>query len=78
MKRYSNMAKLMVKDVSFLKDGSMEVLVRRSKTDQLGRGAKLYLYGEKVGGGLHTRHCKMVPEGARIEGEGLFVPQDAS
>ena len=53
MKRYSDVAKLMVKDVCFLKDGSMEVLVRRSKTDQQGRGAKFYLSGEKVGGSAY-------------------------
>ena len=44
---------LTINDVSFLKDGSVEVTVRKSKTDQLGRGAKFYLSREKVGGSVY-------------------------
>ena len=75
MKRYSDVAKLMVKDVSFLKDGSMEVLVRRSKTDQLGRGAKFYLSGEKVGGVCIPDIVRWYLKGLGLKGEDFLFPK---
>ena len=75
MKRFSDVAKLMVKDMSFMKDGLLEVLVRKSKTDQLGRGAKFYLSGEKVGGVCIPEIVKRYLKGLGLKGEDMMFPR---
>lgn len=75
VKRYSDIAMLTVGDVSFLKDGSVEVTVRKSKTDQLGRGAKFYLSGEKVGGVGIPDIIKWYVRGLRLEGTDFLFPK---
>ena len=49
MKRFSDIAKLRVKDLIFLKDGSVRVFMRKTKTDQLGQGSCFFLTGRKYG-----------------------------
>ena len=75
IKRFSDIAKLKVKDMSFVKDGSLEVLVRRSKTDQVGRGAKFYLSGKKVGGVCLPEILKWYLKGLGLEGEDMMFPR---
>ena len=75
IKRFSDIAKLKVKDVSFVKDGLLEVLVRRSKTNQVGRGAKFYLSGKKVGGVCLPEIVKWYLKGLGLEGEDMMFPR---
>ena len=75
VKGFSDVAKLKVKDVSFLKDGSLEVLVRKSKTDQVGRGAKFYLSGKKVRGVCLPKIVKWYLKGLGLHGEDMMFPR---
>ena len=49
MRRFSDIAKLKAKDLDFLKDGSVRVFIRKTKTDQLGQGSCFFLTGRKYG-----------------------------
>ena len=49
MRRFSDIAKLKVKDLAFLKDGSVKVFMRKTKTDQVGQGSCFFLTGRKYG-----------------------------
>lgn len=48
MARRSELVALDVEDFSFLNDGTGRVLIRRSKTDQVGEGSKAYLYPDTI------------------------------
>jgi integrase len=48
MARRSELVALNIEDFSFLADGSGRVLIRRSKTDQVGEGSKAYLSPDTV------------------------------
>ena len=75
IKRYSDVAMLTINDVSFLKDGSVEVVVRKSKTDQLGRGAKFYLSGEKFGGVCIPDIIRWYVKGLGLKGGDFLFPK---
>ena len=40
MRRFSNISGIRKKDISFLKDSGVQVFMRKSKTSQLGQGAR--------------------------------------
>ena len=48
MARWSELVALDVEDLTFAADGSGTALIRRSKTDQAGEGARAYLSRETV------------------------------
>ena len=49
MRRFADIAKLKVKDLTFLKDGSVRVFMRKTKNDQMGQGSCFFLTGKKYG-----------------------------
>ena len=48
MKRFSDIAELRVKDFMFKSDGSVEVFMRKSKTDTFCEGQSFFLSGKKI------------------------------
>ena len=75
VKRFNDIASLKVKDVVFKVDGSLEVLVRKSKTDQVGRGARFYLSGDKVGGVCLPEIVGWYVRGLDLKGEDMLFPR---
>ena len=51
------------------------MVIRKSKTDQLGRGAKFYLSGEKVGGVCIPEIIKWYVRGLGLEGGDFLFPK---
>ena len=51
LKRFSDMNRMRVRDLKFEDDGSLSMWVRKSKTDQLARGDKFEIRGEKMRNG---------------------------
>ena len=70
--RVSEVSGLNAEDVSFLQNGTAEVLVRRSKTDQHGRGAVAHI------GAVATERLRSWMEAADVERGPLFRPVDRS
>ena len=64
-----------MKVVVFKVDGSLEVLVRKSKTDQVGRGARFYLSGDKVGGVCLPEIVGWYVRGLDLKGEDMLFPR---
>ena len=56
LKRFSDVNRIRIKDIEFKEDGSMEIFMNSSKTDQLKRGEKFEISGEKMKNGI------LVPE----------------
>ena len=52
MHGFNDIKEVMVKDVRVLQKGDLEVYIRRSKTDQEGRGSVFHMSGAKLGGFL--------------------------
>ena len=75
VKRFSDIATLKVKDVSFKTDGSLEVFFRKSKTDQVGRGASFFLSGKKVGGVFLPEMVRWYVGGLGLKGEEMLFPR---
>lgn len=67
--RVSEVSAIEVEDVTFEDDGSARLLVPRSKTDQRGRGALLFL-----GPRTATLICEWMEEAASIKTGALFRP----
>ena len=59
----------------FKVDRSLEVLVRKSKTDQVGRGARFYLSGDKVGGVCLPEIVRWYVRGLDLKGEDMLFPR---
>ena len=70
--RVSEVSGLNAEDVSFRPDGKAEVLVRRSKTDQYGRGEVVHL------GAVAAARLRSWVEAAGVERGPLFRPVDRS
>ena len=68
--RVSEVSGLNAEDVSFLPNGTAEVLVRRSKTDQHGRGAVAHI------GAVATERLRSWMEEAGVDRGPLFRPLD--
>ena len=52
LKRFSDVNRIKIKDIEFKEDGSMEIFMKSSKTDQLQRGEKFEISGEKMKNGV--------------------------
>ena len=50
MRRYNDIMELSIDDISILESGDLEFYIRKSKTDQEGRGSIFHMSGEKYGG----------------------------
>ena len=75
IKRFSDISLLRMKDISFRKDGSVEVFVRKSKTDQMARGASFFLSGRKKGGVCLPEILKWYMKGFEMKGEDVMFPR---
>ena len=64
MARRSELVALEVGDLTFTADGSGTVLIRRSKTDQVGEGARAYLSRETIRHLQHWRASAGIEDGA--------------
>jgi hypothetical protein len=51
LKRFSDVNRMLVKDLKFKDDGSLSVCVRKSKMDQLSRGDEFVISGERMKNG---------------------------
>ena len=52
LKRFSDVNRILVKDMEFKEDGSLEIWMKQSKTDQGSRGEKFVISGEKMKNGI--------------------------
>ena len=75
MKRFSDIAKLRVKDLIFLKDGSVRVFMRKTKTDQLGQGSCFFLTGRKYGKVSVPGILRWYLKSLGLEGEDVLFPR---
>ena len=75
VKRFIDIVGLKVKDVSFKGDGLLEVFVRKSKTDKVGRGASFFLSGKKVGGVCLPEMVRWYLKGLGLKGEDMLFPR---
>ena len=75
VKRFSDIAGLKVKDISFRKDGSVEVFMRKSKTDQMARGASFFLSGRRKGGVCLPEILKWYIKGFDLKSEDVVFPR---
>ena len=75
MKRFSDIIGLRKKDVAFMKDGSVEIWMRKSKTDLMARGAKFFLSGKKSGGVCLPEMLKWYLTGFEMKEEDVLLPR---
>jgi hypothetical protein len=75
VKRFSDIAGLKVKDISFREDGSVEVFMRKSKTDQMARGASFFLSGRRKGGVCLPEILKWYIKGFDLKSEDVVFPR---
>ena len=67
LKRFSDVNRMLVKDLEFKEDGSLEVWMKTSKTDQGSRGENFVISGERMENGAsvpdiikwYLRHLKL-------------------
>ena len=75
MKRFSDISGVMKKDVRFLKDHSIQIYMRKSKTDQKHQGAYFFLSGEKYGNMCLPEVLRWYMEGFKMEDDDLLFPR---
>ena len=75
MKRFSDISDIRVDDIEFRKDNSLKVTVRKSKTDQLMRGAHFTLSGSKSKGFSLTEIVKWYIDSIGLEKEDFLFPR---
>jgi integrase len=78
MARRSELIALDIEDLAFALDGTGTALIRRSKTDQAGKGAQAYLSRETVRYLQHWKRAANITEGAvfrRLVGRNVVGPR---
>ena len=75
MRQFSHISGIRKKDISFLKDSSVQVFMRKSKTDQLGQGASFFLSGKKYGNMCLPEVLKWYMESFKLEEDDLMFPR---
>ena len=75
MRRFSDISGIRKKDISFLKDSSVQVFMRKSKTDQLGQGASFFLSGRKYGNMCLPEVLKWYMESFKLDEDNLMFPR---
>jgi hypothetical protein len=78
MARRSELVPMDVEDFTFMEDGSGRVIIRRSKTDQVGDGSLAYLSPDTVGylqGGLKVAGINSGAVFRRLIGRGGIGPR---
>lgn len=75
MKRFSDLVQVRVSDLTFTKEGDLEVKMRRSKTDQEGKGSSFFLSGRRKSGFSIPEIVRWYVSSLGLSGEDMLFPR---